>query len=344
MKREFLMLAQTYDPIKHPIGYWFASEKLDGVRAYWDGGVTRGVPCSAVQFANTEKDSRYLIPPKATGLWSRYGKSIQAPGWFLDQLPKDIPLDGELWMGRGKFQSLISTVKDLVPGDGWVSVEYRVFDSPPYRVMFSNGKINNTNFKIEFSGLAIANKYHPIGGVRFNEVQKWLAVNMQGNAVVKVHPQEQLQDNDSAIGRLKELCEKVAQSGGEGIMLRHPTSYWVPGRSYTLLKHKPSLDMEGIVVGLTSGRETDKGSKLLGKMGALILDIGGKRLELSGFTEDERELDSGEARLYAAMHPGEEMPLWVKSKHFPIGATITFKYREMTDDGIPKEARYWRKA
>ena len=37
------------------------------------------------------------------------------------------------------------------------------------------------------------------------------------------------------------------------------------------------------------------------------------------------------------------MPDWFQGRHFKRGQTVTFKYRELTSDGIPKEARYWRR-
>jgi len=67
--REFLMLAQVYDPKKHAIGGWRVSEKKDGERCWWDGGITRGIPKSRVPWANTKKDARYRTAPIATGLW-----------------------------------------------------------------------------------------------------------------------------------------------------------------------------------------------------------------------------------------------------------------------------------
>ena len=72
--REFLMLAKPYQNDK-VIG-WFLSEKLDGMRAFWDGGVTRGKYGPPWNNQNI----------KATGLWSRYAKVIHAPDWFLDLL------------------------------------------------------------------------------------------------------------------------------------------------------------------------------------------------------------------------------------------------------------------
>ena len=125
-------------------------------------------------------------------------------------------------------------------------------------------------------------------------------------------------------------------------MLRHPGSIWTPKRVHTLLKMKPYTDDQGIVTGFVSGRKTHLGSKLLGMIGALILDYKGKRLELSGLTDEERKFDSDFAENIAVLTPGEDMPPGIEGKHFKVGDTVEFRYRELSDDGIPKEARYYR--
>ena len=153
MNREYLQLAHVYKPDKHGIGGWYASEKLDGMRAYWDGGISRGKLTSQVPYANTAKDFKRLTPPVASGLWSRYGKVIHAPDWFLDKLPENLPLDGELYMGVGRFQDLISCVKRYKAD--WEEVQYIVFDSPSDYYMFSPGKINNPNCKLVIDSVEI---------------------------------------------------------------------------------------------------------------------------------------------------------------------------------------------
>jgi DNA ligase-1 len=72
-----LLLAERWDNAQDLAGGWL-SEKLDGVRAYWDG----------------------------KSLISRLGNRFHAPDWFLEGLP-EIALDGELWIGRKAFQSLL---------------------------------------------------------------------------------------------------------------------------------------------------------------------------------------------------------------------------------------------
>ena len=69
-----VMLAQNYDPEKHDPTGWLMSEKLDGVRCYWNG-----------------KD-----------MYTRTGKPFYAPKSFTDRLPK-MALDGELWTDRDDF-------------------------------------------------------------------------------------------------------------------------------------------------------------------------------------------------------------------------------------------------
>ena len=94
-------LANVYHPSVNLEDYW-VSEKLDGVRAYWDG----------------EK------------LWSRGGHVYAAPHWFTAQFPRH-PLDGELWSGRGRFAELSGVVRKGQPVDEeWRQVRFHVFDLP----------------------------------------------------------------------------------------------------------------------------------------------------------------------------------------------------------------------
>lgn len=345
--REFLMLAHPYNEKKHNIKGWLYSEKMDGIRALWDGGISRGLYKSQVPFANHDKDERYVTPPIATGLWSRYGNVIHAPDWFLDNLP-NFPLDGELFTERGSWQTLSTIIKRIVPNDeAWNAVTYNVFDIPPYQQIFATGKINNPNFAKEFDITELmpwARNQKPKtfpGFMSFVQVTNEL--ERISNMVVRNVKQTLLESVD----QLDSAFREVIDLGGEGLIVRNPKSYWEPKRSHQQVKIKPDHDAEGFVTGYIWGRKTDKGSKLLGKMGALILNFNGKRLELSGFTDAEREMrnlsyDSTLREDEGYVRPGEQCsPAWYNS-HFPIGATVTFKYRELSDDGIPKEARYHR--
>ncbi len=73
--------------------------------------------------------------------------------WWLDQMPA-FPMDGELTMGRGTFQKLMSTCRRLEPNDAdWMQVKYHVFDLPDLGRSLRDGNINVPNFQKEFSGI-----------------------------------------------------------------------------------------------------------------------------------------------------------------------------------------------
>jgi DNA ligase-1 len=349
VKQEYLMLAHTYKPAKHYVAGWLLSEKMDGERCFWDGGVSRGIPASEVPYANTVKDHRLKTQPVATGLWTRSGKVIHAPNWWLNQLPM-VPLDGELFMGRKQFQTLRKIVGQHHPDDRWNQVTFNIFDSPPMGIFLECREIkvrsqysywvepNADNWYWEMAAKNPSVLVHQKG-----YSYSWLQANVPQNKVVTLIPQIKLSTElHEARKQIGEYLDAFLNNDAEGVMLRSPVHSWDTVRSHGLLKHKPWFDAEGVITGFTSGRETDRGSKLRGLIGALILDFNGKRLELSGLTDEERQFAAGYEG-WAWEHPGEEMPDMFEGRHFKVGQRITFKYRELSDDGVPKEARYWRK-
>jgi DNA ligase-1 len=96
-----LLLADRYRDGIDVSTYWI-SEKLDGVRAVWDGRVLR----------------------------FRSGNQVPAPQWFLNGLPAEA-LDGELWLARGRFDELSAIVRRREPVDEeWRRVRFMVFEMP----------------------------------------------------------------------------------------------------------------------------------------------------------------------------------------------------------------------
>jgi len=356
-RREFLQLAKTFDPKKSKIGGWYVSEKLDGTRAFWDAGLTRGLATETVPWASVidpkTGKKKAKIKPYSTGLWSRHGNPIIAPDDFLDLLPP-IPLDGELWAGRGKFQLCRSICGGDTPDPRFDQIQYAAYGSPSINRVMMTGEIKNTNFHAKFDVNEIA-KFIVccIETVRsdfcsldedatFDHELLGMKDYLDGDRVY-IHKQVRLPEaEESARAKLNEYLNTVVDDGGEGVIIRDPNAEWTPKRVASLLKFKPFEDDEGEIIGFTSGRKTDKGSKLLGKIGALILDYKGKRLELAGLTYEEREFAAPRMEAHAELFPGIDMPSDFQGEHFKLGQMVTFKYRELTDDGIPKEARYFR--
>ncbi|MEO5721514.1 MAG: DNA ligase [Chthoniobacterales bacterium] len=218
-----LLLAKVWDPSIDPTGWWM-SEKYDGLRSYWDGHQ----------------------------LWSRNGKAIHGPDYFLAELPPDVALDGELWIGRGKFEETSSTVLRETPDERWKRVRFMVFDAPEVKGTFEE--------RMEFMGRTL-----PREG-RF--VQVVAQQRCEGTA------------------QLLAERDRVVSEGGEGLMLRRPESQYEAGRSPTLLKVKPFDDAEATVLAHLPGK-----GRLAGKMGSLrVRTSEGKEFSIgSGFTDAQRE-------------------------------------------------------
>lgn len=354
-RRELLQLANKYRPGKDKIGGFYVSEKLDGTRCLFDGGITRGmrtedVPWASVTDPKTGK-RKAKIKPISTGLWSRYGNPIIAPDDFLNLLPC-VPLDGELWAGRGSFQLCRSICGGDSPDPRFSQIEFAVYGTPPLSRLFADGEIRNTNMVAEFREIEkwvetrIAKTGLDFFGLEpdalFDHELLALREYLDTDRVYMLQQIKLPEDEETAREQVEVELAKVLERGGEGVMLRDPFKPWTPKRVSSLLKFKPFHDDETVVVGFTAGRETDKGSKHRGKIGALVTNYNGKRLELSGLTDEEREFETVEMRRQADVLPGQEMPAGTRGKHFKVGQKVTFIYRELSDDGIPKEARYSR--
>lgn len=96
-----LQKAKIYDKSKHNITNWYMSEKLDGIRAYWNG-----------------KEFK-----------SKNGNKIYAPDWFTKDFP-NFELDGELWSKRDDFENIQNIVLDEKPTSKWNEITYNIFEVP----------------------------------------------------------------------------------------------------------------------------------------------------------------------------------------------------------------------
>lgn len=207
----------------HPAG-WLVSEKLDGVRAVWDGARLR----------------------------FRSGLPILAPHWFVERLPA-LPLDGELWLGRGRFEVLSGTVRQAVAVDAaWRELRYAVFDLPGAPGPFGARAAR-------LAEIVRAQRFEPLRALE----------------------QRRLADRAA----LRQAFDEVVRGGGEGLVLHRADAPWRPGRSDAVLKLKPLADAEAEVVAHVPGR-----GRLAGRLGALQVrtPAGVEFLLGSGMTDAER--------------------------------------------------------
>ena len=167
------ILAKSWDFIQDPTG-WMLSEKLDGIRAIWDG----------------EK------------FMSREGNPIVAPDWFVVDLPK-CRLDGELWMGRGTFDTLVSRLQ--TKGGDWSGVKFMVFDLAQLR--------KNTLQRI--------GELHEIELPDHCELVPHVTVTAE---------------------QLDEMEQRIVDGGGEGVCLRQKWEDYRPTNFIKVKRLFPDLD------------------------------------------------------------------------------------------------------
>ena len=219
-----LLLAQVYRPGLPLQDYW-VSEKYDGVRGFWDGRTLR----------------------------TRGGETVQAPAWFTAGWP-EVPMDGELWAGRGRFSHAQSTTRQQQPGDvAWRQIRFMVFDLPGDKGTFDQ-RLPALNALVESLG------------------QPW----------VQAVPQRRVA-NDAA---LQALLHRTVRAGGEGLMLHRGASLYRAGRSDDLIKVQTHEDTEARVVAHLPGK-----GRHAGRLGALLVETpSGQRFRLgAGFSDADRE-------------------------------------------------------
>ncbi len=218
-----LILAKDAPPGMHPSGY-LVSEKFDGVRAWWDG----------------------------TTLRHRSGREVSAPAWFVAQLPKTA-LDGELWLGRGRFEALNSlTHQQNPPDEKWQHVRYMLFELPMAPGTFATRAA-------QIRQLVAAHSNSPLIAIEQSTLPSAAALQARLNEVVR--------------------------QGGEGLMLHRADALYVSGRSDNLRKLKLAQDDEAVVIGHMPGS-----GRLQGLMGALHVrrPDGVQFLIGTGFTDAQR--------------------------------------------------------
>ena len=257
-------LAEKYNN-RDPKGL-LMSEKLNGVRAVWTG----------------------------KELKSRADKPIYAPSWFLNTLPRNVPLNGELFLNRGKFEDTTSIVKKKVPiNNEWKKIKFMAFNTP-------------TTKPIKFS-----NRYN-----KLKSLESIICENLK-DCPFQLVSQTKVKNRN----HMKSEYNKVLKLGGEGMMLRNPNSLYEQKRTKDLLKVKPDMNSEAIIINMTEGKGKNKG-----KMGALQVKLQNsvKTFKVgTGFNSTQRQ------------------NFWNKKEQYK-GNTITFGYQGLTKYGIPRFPKFIR--
>ena len=218
-----LQLAKPYKDGMQVQNY-FISEKYDGIRGYWNG--------------------KHML--------SKQGNLLRIPKWFTKDFP-NIALDGEIWIGRGKFEQISSLLMNHdKPKEKWQQVRFMMFDLPN----------------------------HP--GTFEQRVRKMKSIEKEVNSpYLKAIEQFDVQ----SIVHLMSTLDQVVKNNGEGLMLHHKQARYHVGRTDQIVKLKPYQDAKAIVIAYKQGR-----GKYLGMLGSLLVETEqGLRFYIgTGFSDEER--------------------------------------------------------
>lgn len=272
-------------------GLWLALSLLGTHPAWADSPATAPAMLLAEVYQSHIDVTRYWVSEKFDGVraqWDghtlrfRSGGVVPAPAWFTADFPH-VPLDGELWIARDQFDRLSGTVRRIEPVDAeWRQVRYLIFELPDAAGDFST--------RIQQMQAYVSQANVP-----------WL----QGIEQTRV----------ASHAELKTRLDAIVRAGGEGLMLHRADAPYVTGRSDVLLKLKPWLDAEAVVVGYTPGK-----GKYQGMTGALTVEKSdGKRFRIGSGLSDA-----------------------VRRQPPPVGSRITYRYQHLTKNGLPRFARYLR--
>ena len=282
--------------INEPPINWWASEKWDGIRALWDGEkiISRG--------SGIGNPKVYTYVPK----------------WFISILPPGIALDGEIWIGRGMFQSTgkLSNIKpgssyslkeidDIWSGKNGYPVIFKVFDVPSHDGPFEK--------RMAF-----------LKNVVLDRKKCWERVEYPNKTVYPLQFTEQIKIN--SMEQLVNLYKNLTSNGAEGIMVRAPGSPYEEKRSKYMLKYKIKEDAECIVRGYLQGE-----GRLQGMLGALRCEMIRDGKETGVFSNIGTGFSDFQRKNY-------NLPS--SSEYIPLGAIVSFSYMEMTDDGVPRHPVY----
>jgi DNA ligase-1 len=170
------------------IKQYYISEKLDGMRGYWNG----------------------------KQLLSRQGNVINSPKWFTQHWP-DTPIDGELWISQNNFQPLISCVRRNVAGKCWHKVRFMMFDLPKHHGSFAERVKHMQSIVIETHSpyLAAIKQYRVLD---LAELDKRLeqVINNKGEGLM-LH----LASAYYHIGRTAKLLKLKKHQDAEAIVIEH---------------------------------------------------------------------------------------------------------------------------
>lgn len=331
---EFGQLSHHWNGSLEQIQGWFCSRKYNGWSTFWDGGITRGMLAEEVPWYYQGRDKQIM----STGLWSMgrtpkadeiRPKVIQAPKYFTNELPKNVPVHGELW-----FDDRLDIVKKTCGmkygyNPMWYNIKFMAFNIKPYYLWEEIEQIPKYANILEKIDTNKPDTFMCIENITLKEAMGYL--NQFSNETFNpVHMWHIKNEAD-----LKQSQKIALKYMWEGLMFANPVGKYECKRSHNNLKWVEPYETEAAVYNYEDG----KTGKNIGKVGAIKATLvwdekvtsirGGKEsfigreanFCISGLTDAERND--------------------VKKIH-PIGSKIKFSFKDISTHGIPQSCNIYR--
>ena len=193
---------------------------------------------------------------------SRNNNIFNAPLWYKLWMPQGIPLDGELFLGRGKFEDTGFIRKKEPDDDKWLDIKFKVFDAPNYKGLFEERQ----NFIEKL--IKERCKCKNLINIKYN-IKCPLVITKQ----IKIQSENELE----------KIFTKLINKNAEGVMLRAPKSPYESKRSLYLLKVKKKFDDECKIIGYNSG--TGKYKDKLGSFKCQLKTNSNIKFNISGMPD-----------------------------------------------------------
>lgn len=255
--------------------YWM-SEKYDGVRAIYLG-------------------NNRLVTTR--------GDLIKAPSYFFKQFPENIPLDGELWLGYGRFNDISGLVRSRTTrGEEWKYVKYMVFDLPVAKDSLPIKGVNYNDLKFE---------------IRQKILQEHITENSYSDNNIHLVKQEKI----ATTQQFNLFYHHVIDAKGEGVIIMPPDSLYQGGKRFGY-KQKPVDDSEAVVVGYKEGN-----GKNVGITGSLIV---------KGVDSNGKIIPSQEYSIGTGLTQYQRTNATLL---YPVGTVVVCQYNGLSSRGIPRFPR-----
>jgi DNA ligase 1 len=301
------MMAHSYGGDPHSVVGWYASRKLNGNRAIWNGYV--------LQTLGRYSGSKVIYPPA----W-----------WVATVLPKGRPLDGELWHitdDKDILRSIVGQgIGKSVVDPRWADIRYVVFDYKPY-CMYN------------YSGAPLDPKYSSLYMSNHRWVERQGIIqetvlshnnNIVGDPLLIMCEQTLVGQSDDPICGAKHIIENSNQCGWEGVVFANPNGMYECVRSHNLLKSKPLFDHECYVNGFEPGE-----GKYLGMVGSLKCFLTWNEQVLT-FKGGRHEMIGNRVSFKVSGMDDSLRSDWME--HLPH--RIRFSFLEVSKFGIPQSPNY----